>query len=84
VSINEEKERINRLSYRIIGAAIRVHEELGPGMLEAACEACLQVELVEEGLKVVRQVPLPITYRGRVVNCGFRVDLIVDDESWSR
>jgi GxxExxY protein len=79
VSASEEAQRINPLSYRVIGAAIRVHRELGPGMLESAYQACLHVELVDEGLSVQRQVPLPVTYRGRRVDCGFRIDLVVDD-----
>ena len=67
------------LSGRIIGAAIEVHRHLGPGLLESAYEACLAYELIERGMKVARQVPLPVLYKGVSVECGYRIDLIVDD-----
>jgi GxxExxY protein len=75
----DEKERLNALSNEIIGAALRVHEELGPGLLESAYEACLAFELVERGLSVERQKPLPLLYRGRRVDCGYRIDMLVED-----
>jgi GxxExxY protein len=53
----------------VIGAALRVHEELGPGLLESAYEACLAFEIVDMGLHVERQKPLPLIYRGRRVDC---------------
>jgi GxxExxY protein len=74
-----EKERLNALSNQIIGAALRVHEELGPGLLESAYEACLAFEIVELGLSVERQRPLPLLYRGRRVDCGYRIDMLVED-----
>jgi GxxExxY protein len=76
---NDEAERLNRLSNVIIGAAIRVHDEFGPGMLESAYEAGLAFELSESGLRVERQKALPLTYRGQRLACGYRVDLIVED-----
>jgi len=57
---NDLVERLNLLSNRVIGAAIRVHDELGPGLLESAYEACLSFELLDQGLRVERQVPLPL------------------------
>jgi len=57
---NHLVERLNLLSNRVIGAAIRVHDELGPGLLESAYEACLSFELLDQGLRVERQVPLPL------------------------
>ena len=62
----------------LIAAAIAVHHELGPGMLETAYEACLAYELLARGLSVERQKPLPVVYRHEVLDCGFRVDLLVE------
>jgi GxxExxY protein len=75
----EDAEMGDGLSGRIIGAAIEVHRHLGPGLLESAYEACLAYELIERGMKVARQVPLPVLYKGVSVECGYRIDLIVDD-----
>lgn len=73
-----ELERINQVTEAIIGAAIAVHRELGPGLLESAYEACLAYELAERGLAVERQKELPINYRGITVDCGYRIDLLVE------
>ncbi|MBI4497983.1 MAG: GxxExxY protein [Chloroflexi bacterium] len=73
-----EKERIDQVTGAIIGAAIAVHRELGPGLLESAYEACLAYELAERGLVVERQKELPVTYRGITVDCGYRIDLLVE------
>lgn len=61
----------------IIGAAIEVHKALGPGLLESAYEACLAFELVQRGLRVEQQKPLPIVYRDVTLECGYRLDLLV-------
>jgi len=74
-----EAEVLNAITDQVIGAAIRVHQALGPGLLESAYEACLAFELAERGLKVERQKPLPVAYRGVELDCGYRVDLVVDD-----
>ena len=74
----EERDRLNRLSNVIIGAALRVHTALGPGMLESAYEACLFFELAALDLRVERQKPLPLVYRGHQLDCGYRVDLLVE------
>ena len=73
-----ERDRLNALTEQIIAAAIAVHHELGPGMLESAYEACLTYELLERGLAVERQKPLPVTYRGQTLDCGYRIDLLVE------
>ena len=70
---------LNALSHRIIGCAMRVHTELGPGLLESAYEACLVYELQCEGLDVQRQLYLPLRYKGIEIDCGYRIDLIVED-----
>ena len=72
--------RLNQITGQIIAAAVSVHRELGPGMLESAYEACLAFELTDRGLSVERQVALPLTYRGHVFDCGYRIDLIVENE----
>ncbi len=79
MSEDDEKERLNSLSNCVIGAALRVHNELGPGMLESAYEACLMHELIDQGLNVERQKPVPVVYRGRRLDCGYRIDLLVED-----
>lgn len=72
-------ENINKITESIIGAAIAVHRALGPGLLESTYEACLTYELIERGLKVERQKALPVTYRSVHLDCGYRIDLFVDD-----
>jgi len=79
VTSDEERDRLNRLSNVTIGAALRVHTALGPGMLESAYEACLFFELTALDLKVERQKSLPLVYRGHQLDCGYRVDLLVED-----
>jgi GxxExxY protein len=73
-----EHDRLNALTQTITGAAIDVHHELGPGMLESAYEATLLFELLQRGMAVERQKPLPLVYRDQRLDCGFRVDLLVE------
>ena len=75
----EEKERLDLITRRIIGAAIEVHKAVGPGLLESAYQACLAFELRERNLKVDEQVPLPLLYKEVKLDCGYRIDLIVED-----
>jgi GxxExxY protein len=63
----------------IIGAAIEVHRELGPGLLESAYEECFCHELHLRGLNFLRQVELPVTYKGIKLDCGYRLDVLVED-----
>jgi GxxExxY protein len=72
------RERLNGLTERIIAAAVRVHRAIGPGLLESAYEACLAYELVDAGLGIERQKGLPLNYRGRTLDCGYRIDVLVD------
>ena len=74
------KSNINEITDVIIGAAITVHKELGPGLLESAYEACLTFELAEQKVKIERQKGLPIKYRGVQLDCGYRIDLLVEDQ----
>ena len=71
-------KQLNRITESVIGAAIAVHRELGPGLLESAYEACLAFELVERGSTVERQKALPVKYRGVKVDCCYRIDLLVE------
>ena len=71
---------LNQLSSQIIKAAITVHKELGPGLLESVYQACMVIEFKDMNMKVQAEVPLPIFYRGQKVNEeGFRIDLLVED-----
>ena len=73
-----EGESLDRITDNIIGAAIDVHRALGPGLLESAYEACLAFELAQRGLKVEQQTPLPVLYREVELDCGYRLDLLVE------
>ncbi len=73
-----DKGQLNALTEQIISAAIAVHHELGPGMLESAYEACLAYELITRGVSVERQKSLPVVYRGQTLDCGYRLDLLVE------
>ncbi len=64
----------------IIGCAIDVHKELGPGLLESAYEECLSYELQKVGLKVEKQKAIPVVYKEIKLDCGYRADLIVEDK----
>ncbi len=70
--------RENELSGRIIGLAMMVHTALGPGLLESAYEECLYYELYKAGLNVAKQKPLPLVYEDVHLECGYRVDLLVE------
>lgn len=64
----------------VIGCAIKVHRALGPGLLESAYQACLAHELTKSGRRVQRELALPVMYDGVQIECGYRIDLLVDDE----
>lgn len=74
----ERDAELNGITERIIQAAMTVHSALGPGLLESAYEACLEAELVQAGVRVEKQVPLPIVYRTVKLDCGYRIDLLVE------
>ncbi len=74
-----EKRKENFLTEQVIGAAIDVHKELGPGLLESAYETCLVYELGLRGIPLERQKPIGITYKGVPIDCGYRLDLLVDN-----
>ncbi len=68
------------LTEQIIGAAIEVHRELGPGLLESTYEACLVHELMKRGLGCRRQVDFPVVYKGERIDCGYRIDVLVEGQ----
>ena len=74
-----ERLEINILSKRIIDHAMKVHSELGPGMLESAYEACLAFELRSSNIPVDTQVPMPLNYRGVGMDIGYRLDILVGE-----
>lgn len=67
------------LTYAIIGAAIEVHKQLGPGLLESVYEECLGVELSDRGLAFARQVEVPVVYKGRRLPIAYRIDMVVEE-----
>jgi GxxExxY protein len=66
------------LTERVIGLAIEVHKGLGPGLLESAYEECLAFEFKDAGLAFARQMPLPVTYKSVRLDCGYRMDFVID------
>lgn len=75
----KEKDYINNISNKIIGAALEVHKILGPGLYESVYEECLCFELEKLGLKFQRQKIIPVLYKGNKLEKGFRVDILVED-----
>ena len=71
--------KFDRLSNRFIGCALEVHRHLGPGLLESTYEQCLAHELKMAGIPFKLQCPLPVQYKGIKLDCGYRIDLLVDD-----
>ena len=71
--------KLNTLTGQIIGAAIEVHKNLGPGLLESAYEECLCHELTLRKIAYKRQLPLPVEYKGLRLDCGYRIDIVVEN-----
>jgi GxxExxY protein len=70
---------INQITSSVIGCAIEVHRNLGPGLLESAYEECLSFELIKTGLKIERQKPIPVIYKDVKLDCGYRIDILVEN-----
>lgn len=68
------------IAERVIGCAIDVHRALGPGLLESAYQACLSYAMHDAGLSIESQVAIPITFRGRELDCGYRIDFVINRE----
>lgn len=71
---------INQITEKIIGSAIEVHKQLGPGLLESAYEECLAHELHTNNLEFTKQQPVPIIYKDIKLDCGYRIDLLVEKQ----
>jgi GxxExxY protein len=70
---------INVITKKVIGCAIEVHKALGPGLLESAYEECLSFELRKAGLNIERQKPTPVIYKNIKLDCGYRIDILVEN-----
>lgn len=74
------QNKINDISYKIIGCAFAVHSQLGPGLLESAYQACLEYELLSSGLTFESQKALPVVYKDMKLDAGYRIDFLVENE----
>jgi GxxExxY protein len=75
-----QRQKLNELSHCVIGLCMEVHRELGPGLLESAYEEALAYELVQTGISFERQREMPLLYKGVKLDCGYRVDFVVEGE----
>lgn len=75
-----KEENLNKITETIIGVSINIHRALGPGLLESAYEACMVYDIAKAGLQVEQQKPLPIVYRGVKLDCGYRLDLMIENK----
>jgi GxxExxY protein len=76
--MQDHKDKYDQLSYKVIGCAMAVHKVLGPGLLESAHLGCMCHEMTCEGIDFRREVPLPVKYRNCVLDCGYRLDLVIE------
>jgi len=74
------KDEVDQITHTVIGAAIEVHRRLGPGLLESAYEACLAYELGQRRVRFERQKTVPVVYKGQRLDCGYRMDLLVEEK----
>ena len=79
VVVMQTAGQLNAITEQIIGAAMEVHRAIGPGLLESANEVCLVYELRERGFRVEQQKALPVVYRGVQLDCGYRLDIVVNE-----
>jgi GxxExxY protein len=77
---NESRNQLDAITYKIIGLAIEVHKQLGPGLLESAYQECLYYEIVNSGLVVEKQKTLPIIYKDIKLDHGYRIDLLIENK----
>jgi GxxExxY protein len=78
MALNSDEQ--DPLTREIIGGAIEVHRALGPGLLESVYEECLAMELTDRNLEVRRQVPVPVVFKGRKLEIGYKLDMLVNDQ----
>jgi GxxExxY protein len=74
-----KKKEFTDLSHRVIGSAIEVHRHLGPGLLESTYQQCLARELHLSGIPFKLEYPLPVEYKGLHLDCGYRIDVLIED-----
>ena len=74
----EDHREMMEITGRVIGAALKVHQKLGPGLLESAYEACLDYQFAKNGLLFERQKPLPLIYEDVRLDCGYRLDFVIE------
>lgn len=79
LNTDPERERLDLLTEKIIGFGIDVHRGLGPGLLESAYEECICYELGQAGIRFTRQTHLPVCYKNVKLDCGYRMDVVVED-----
>jgi GxxExxY protein len=79
-ALNSDEADLNGITHGIIAAAIEVHRQLGPGLLESAYRECVCYELSQMGLSFVREFHVPLSYKGLKLDCSYRIDLLVEDE----
>jgi GxxExxY protein len=77
-NMDAERNKLNELTGKVIGACIEIHRELGPGLLESAYEECLAYELTRAGLRFERQRSLPVRYKEVQLDCGYRLDFVIE------
>jgi GxxExxY protein len=80
ILFKEAGRQFTELSHRVIGCAMEVHRQLGPGLLESTYERCLVHELLGRGIRAESQCPIPVVYKGLKLDCGYRADLLVEEE----
>ena len=73
------KKHVNEIAYRVVGCAIEVHKQLGPGLLESVYETCFIEELVSQGLNVQKQVIVPLNYKGKDLGTNLILDLLINE-----
>jgi GxxExxY protein len=76
---NESRDKLDALTYKIIGLAIEVHKQLGPGLLESAYQECLYYEIINSGLIAEKEKVLPIIYKDIKLDHGYRIDLLIEN-----
>ena len=74
------KMTYKEISYAVVGAALNVHKELGPGLLEKAYQECLCYEIAKLGLNVEKEIAMPLVYKGVRLDCSFRMDILVENK----
>jgi GxxExxY protein len=79
-SMKDMKREFSELSNRLIGCVIEVHRVLGPGLLESAYQQCLAHELALQGIRFNLEHPLPVNYKGLHLDCGYRIDILVENQ----